>query len=98
MPNFQLHQLACLWENQEPSLPSSHRAKNRFETLAAAARSGALLVRRDNLRQVIVDAIDETRGIKVKADPLWIVSRKDAIAYANSINEMPPFLFPKERV
>jgi hypothetical protein len=95
---FRLYEVACLWSNQEPALPLSKEAKDCFLRLERAVLDRTLKVHRENLREVIADAVQESRGGQVMANPNWGVTRADLLSYALVADEKPRFLFPRERV
>jgi hypothetical protein len=95
---FRLWEVACLMADQEPSRPLGFLARRNFRALEKAIRAYKLVVRQDDLREVIADAYDRVeRGRTPKANPEWTVSREALIIYLQTVGMKPPFLFPKER-
>ncbi len=99
LDRFKLYEIACLWECYLPSLPlPSQKARDRFEALSRDIESGGLKVVRENLGEVIKDAIAKTNNVPVAANPYWIVARDTAMEYCEKLGAEPALFYPKKRV
>lgn len=98
LSDFRLDHVACLWIDREPSQHLDSDETAVFKKLEDYITSGALGVKRDDLREVISDAFRKSEGHVVKANPEWRADRSSLLSLAVKLGEKPPFLFKKERV
>ena len=98
LSDFRLDHAACLWIDREPSQHLDNDETAVFRKLEVCVTSGALKVKRDDLREVIADAFRKSEGHVVKANPEWRADRSSLLLLADQLSEKPPFLYKKERV
>jgi hypothetical protein len=95
---FKLWEAACLWAGEAPAMPLSIKAFVMFRKLEKGIATKELHVIQDDLRDVIADAYERVfHGRVSKAHPYWGVKREELRGFALTLNEKPPFLFPRER-
>jgi hypothetical protein len=99
-PILRLYQAACLWCDEEPSLPMPSAARTQFESLRDALYSGDLTGHLS-----LDESIRAAWGRHIKRanaadDPITVntkFKRDQLIAYAEKTGERPRFLFPAAR-
>lgn len=96
--DFTLGQVACLWIDREPLQHLGADEVAVFRKLEQYVSNRTLVVKRDDLREVIGDSFRKQEGHIVKASPKWRVERNDLLMLAVLVGEKPPFLYPKERI
>jgi len=98
---LQMYEAACLWVNVAPQLPLPRKAKAKYGQMAKAVVADRLTVFGsvdDVLTGLMAKQSGETGPSTYVFTPHSEVTRRNLEEYARSVDERPPFLFPRERV